>query len=373
MQRSRAALCVEVFESFDAVPAAMVATFDGVNANGFFASWFWYRNLYEKALAVGDQLRLYVVRTADATATTLLVMPMVHARVTPRFGLRTLRSCTNFYSPLFVPLIQCDSNKLERCIEVWMSSVSAERPRWDALSLAPLDCAQPYFAQLNVGMRAVGFTPHDYFCFGNWHHRLASSDYAAYVKKLAGPTRNMITRKCRALKRMAQFHIVVCRNADQVGEAQLAYQKVFAASWKRPEPYSDFIPALIAGAAQRGVLRLGIAYVGEQAVACQLWLVEDGVASIFKLAYVEAFAEWSVGTVLMAAMMQQVIEVDRVNEVDFLSGDDAFKKDWMSARRERRGYIAFNQHSVPGRAAGLLEFLKGQWRQRAARQPVVKV
>ncbi len=45
---------------------------------------------------------------------------------------------------------------------------------------------------------------------------------------------------------------------------------------------------------------------------------------------------------LTAKMMEHVIDVDRVDVVDFLSGDDGYKKDWMSHRRERWGLVAFN-------------------------------
>jgi CelD/BcsL family acetyltransferase involved in cellulose biosynthesis len=40
--------------------------------------------------------------------------------------------------------------------------------------------------------------------------------------------------------------------------------------------------------------------------------------------------------------MQHVMDVDGVREVDYLTGDDNYKKDWMSHRRERVGLIAFD-------------------------------
>ncbi len=33
--------------------------------------------------------------------------------------------------------------------------------------------------------------------------------------------------------------------------------------------------------------------------------------------------------------MEYVIDTDGVNEIDFLTGNDAYKQDWMSERRER--------------------------------------
>jgi hypothetical protein len=48
--------------------------------------------------------------------------------------------------------------------------------------------------------------------------------------------------------------------------------------------------------------------------------------------------------------MQHVIDADRVRIVDYLSGDDEYKKTWMSHRREFWGLVAFNPRSVPGLA-----------------------
>lgn len=46
--------------------------------------------------------------------------------------------------------------------------------------------------------------------------------------------------------------------------------------------------------------------------------------------------------------MKHVIQQGKVKEVDFLIGDDEYKKSWMSNRRERWGIIAFNKNSFIG-------------------------
>jgi hypothetical protein len=49
-------------------------------------------------------------------------------------------------------------------------------------------------------------------------------------------------------------------------------------------------------------------------------------------------------------MMQRVIEEDSVSRIDYLSGDDAYKADWMSERKEQHGLAAYNPRSPEGLA-----------------------
>ena len=64
--------------------------------------------------------------------------------------------------------------------------------------------------------------------------------------------------------------------------------------------------------ARPGTLRLGIARKDGRPLAAQLWLVEDGEATIHKLAYREDAKALSPGTVLEQAMFRRAIDEDRV-------------------------------------------------------------
>lgn len=108
------------------------------------------------------------------------------------------------------------------------------------------------------------------------------------------------------------------------------------------------MPGLIRMAADQGQLRLGLLWLEGEVVAAQVWIVTAGKAHIFKLAYQAGFERFSVGSVLTAALMQHVMDVDGVREVDYLTGDDSYKKDWMSHRRERVGLIAFDRSRLRG-------------------------
>ena len=136
-----------------------------------------------------------------------------------------------------------------------------------------------------------------------------------------------------------------------------SYQEVYEASWKTHEPYADFVPSLIRRLADIGMLRLGIARLQGKPIAAQLWIVGEGKASIYKVAYHEEFSAYSPGTVLTSYLMQYVVEQDQVNEVDFLIGDDEYKRIWMSDRRERWGVVAYNPRTFIGLALLAKEIL----------------
>ena len=109
----------------------------------------------------------------------------------------------------------------------------------------------------------------------------------------------------------------------------------------------------------RGWLRLGVAWLKDEPVAAQLWIVAGGKANIYKLAYHEGYKSYAPGTLLTAMLMQHVMEQDRVAEIDYLIGDDAYKKSWMNQRRERWGLIAYNPRSLAG-LLGLVRELAGR-------------
>jgi CelD/BcsL family acetyltransferase involved in cellulose biosynthesis len=84
-----------------------------------------------------------------------------------------------------------------------------------------------------------------------------------------------------------------------------------------------------------GRRRLAVAASEGKPVAAQLWTVENGVAWIHKLAHDEGAKRHSPGTLLSHALFCHVIDVDGVHEVDFGTGNDGYKRDWMEQVRTR--------------------------------------
>ena len=66
-----------------------------------------------------------------------------------------------------------------------------------------------------------------------------------------------------------------------------------------------------------------------------MWTVDHGTAYIHKLAHLESAKPLSPGTTVTAALFEHVIDRDRVDWVDFGTGDDPYKRDWMELVRPR--------------------------------------
>ena len=63
--------------------------------------------------------------------------------------------------------------------------------------------------------------------------------------------------------------------------------------------------------------------------------MENGTAYIHKLAHLESAKPISPGTTLSAALFEHVIDRDNVTLVDFGTGSDSYKADWMEQVRPR--------------------------------------
>jgi len=100
-----------------------------------------------------------------------------------------------------------------------------------------------------------------------------------------------------------------------------------------------------------GLLRLAVLWQGDQPVAAQMWVVEGARATVLKLAHDQAHDAASPGTVLAALTIRHLIEQDGVRALDYGRGDDAYKRGWTGARRQRIGLLIANPRHPRGLAA----------------------
>lgn len=178
----------------------------------------------------------------------------------------------------------------------------------------------------------------------SWQVRTGGEDFAAYWSKRPSRLRNTAQRKSKA----AGLDILIHRSFDEAAWAD--YESVYEASWKPEEGSPPFLRALAEQEGTAGTLRLGIASKDGRPLAAQLWLVENGEAFIHKLAYREDSKELSPGTVLSMAMFRSALDEDRVSRIDYGTGDDGYKRDWMEDRVPLLRMTAWNPRTLAGLA-----------------------
>ncbi len=266
-----------------------------------------------------------------------IVLPMVASG-------RHWQSLANYYSPLAVPSVAgCASPAQWQAL---FESFAALQHRPSTLLLGPWPEDLTHDAAILEGARQAGFWVDRHFRFGNWYWTVDSS-WATYWRGRESALRNTVQRKSRQLAR-AGGRIEIISASAEVECGLAAFQAVYADSWKTAEPHPGFMPGLIRLAAQQGWLRLGVAWLGDEAVAAQVWLVHDGTAHIYKLAYRERHADLGAGSVLTAALMQHALVEDRVQEVDYGMGDEIYKQGWTPQRRERWALVCHHPRTLAG-------------------------
>ncbi|MDO8701439.1 MAG: GNAT family N-acetyltransferase [Undibacterium sp.] len=356
-----------VYQSLAALPDSYRRVFDaGQESGGFFLSFAWFDNLIRHSLSIEHSIRLFGVEDdSDGKAYALLPMCFVTARQR-WYAPRKLVAASNYYSSLF-SLIHADTEQqVQENTYLLASEIINKTSHWDCIDLHPMARDSGQFESLRQAFLHSGAFIQTYFCFGNWYLKVNGRTFQEYFHSLPSRLKNTINRKSKQLEKSHGLHIKLIQSADELIAATAAYEQVYQSSWKLPEAHPLFISSLMQTCAQRGWLRLGIAYVGEQPVAAQLWIVHQRVASIYKLAYDEKFGKLSIGSILTSRMMEHVIDIDHVDEVDYLTGDDGYKQDWMSNRRERWGLIVFNQRTLKGNLSAFWHLGRQELKKRIA-------
>lgn len=169
---------------------------------------------------------------------------------------------------------------------------------------------------------------------------LGDMDHDAWWSSRPGALRNTVQRKAK--KGIVDIQLLAAFDPG----SWAAYELIYAASWKPEEGDPALLRAFAEMESERGTFRMGIARIDGIPVAAQFWTVEDGTAFIHKLAHVEDSLKASPGTLLSAALFRHVIEVDGVKRVDFGTGNDGYKRDWMNRHDPLWRIEAFNPSRV---------------------------
>jgi hypothetical protein len=336
---------VASYSSLDELPESAISLLCQVEQQSVEFGLTWFRNFLAKVRNPEGVPKFYVLEREKTVIAILPVLIYQKARRVEQLG--------NYYTSLYAPALNTDAGSGE--LQLLLKAITSEFPEIVEFFFMPLDSDSKESAHLRDSLQRLGWISFGFSCFGNWYLPvlLGWDDYFASRNAIVKRTATRMERKFYKAGGNVEF----CFSGDRLEDSINAYLTVYAKSWKVPEPYPEFMPGLIREMSSIGSLRMAVAWLGEQPVASQVWIVHHNKASIFKLAYDENYSEYSPGTILTTQLLKYVMAVDQVKEIDYLIGDDPYKKRWMSHRRERRGLVAYNPTSIIGIGRMVIELI----------------
>jgi CelD/BcsL family acetyltransferase involved in cellulose biosynthesis len=354
---------------FDRLEAAWNVCVDHDEGRSLFLRHEWFRNLLNH---VPDVNSLRVVVAEQHGRVVGLLPGCVRRETIHRFGFRALTFMSNYYSPFAAVVRDRNSDDGSAAVErALFRHVASTVSNWDVMILQSIPEERGALDRTRAALASAGlpYTERDQAI--NWHLPCAGMSYADYLESRGQKRKKKLQYERRRLEAMSGFSFHLQTAADDDLEASIAaYYEVYGRSWKQHEPYPHFHADLMRESARRGWLRLGLLRLNDVPVAAQLWLVYEGTASIVKVAYDDRYGKYSPGTVLTLALLEHVLDVDHVAEVDFLSGNDPYKREWMTHSRLRRTLLVYNPRSIAGASLRFFDThvypLLAPWRERRA-------
>jgi len=313
---------IALFDDMTSVAQDAAGALDRAAQPSLFSRLAWFRLIHDHCRPRG---RLSVLRAREGGRNAWLFLALEG---------RTARAYAAWYSLRFDAIG-------DRGADVMTSLARAVHGRGIArVDLAPIATPAP----LRKAFKRAGWLVFTRPKTGNWRIVTEGMDFAAYWAARPAQLRNTAKRRGKS----AGLDIEIYDRFD--ANAWADYESVYRASWKPEEGSFPFLRRLAQEEGAAGTLRLGIARKDGRPVAVQLWLVENKEATIHKLAYAEGAKAMSPGTLLGMEMFRRALDVDHVRVIDYGTGDDAYKKDWMAERRVLWQIEAFNPRTLRGLA-----------------------
>lgn len=349
-------MTIRVFTAITDLPEAVRRQLSYPVEPEFFLSLDWFELLFETCLSATHRMRVYVSLDGNNRVRCSLFCGV------PNDSCRTLVSLTNFYSLHFGPGFPLRVHDPQAWAAL-ADYIAGERPRWDSLSLTMLPDGDVSTSVVEV-LAHRRFATKRYFQYENWYAPIGGASFEAYFAQRPSQLRNTVTRKQKKLEKQHKLELLFAKPGSSGHERLVTdFVAIYGASWKQPEPFPEFIPALAGRCFELGILRLGVLYVDGEAAAAQLWITTGKKALIYKLAYDEKFGQHGVGSVLSKELFRMAIDEDQVDEIDYGVGSEPYKKDWMTEVRQIRGLEAYNARSPKGLMLGVWSRVKEALKQ----------
>lgn len=339
---------IQTYDKFSALPESAQRLAEHYREVNPFVCDIWLRS-FEQHLIGKDEEALYVVALNEDKCDLLL--PLLACR-TPTMRALKIRSMVNFYTTVFSPLFgngaareQTASSLADFFLKEFSDAVIFE--------FEPLrDDSMPALIADHYGKKGKSIW-RKYHKHINRFETVLGDDYDDYLKRRPSQLKNTIRRKNKLLSKETNSELRIYDTGKEVIQHYPAFRLVYEESWKEEESYPDFINEALQELADAGKAKLAILFVNGEPAAAQIWFKIGDGWGVFKLAYRPKYKRYSVGTLLTAGVIEDLLADRQTTEIDFFSGDDSYKQDWVGSQRDHIGIELINNRTVIGKALSI--------------------
>jgi len=303
--------------------------------------WDWFNLCLKYSL---DKSRLFVILLYE-TDTIVAIAPFVVRNEKFRGMIRTekIELLGNVHSPVRNFLIRDSSKERKRNIILKIFRyLRDEYKDWDIIEIERIPEENGFFSVFNEVLSNIGLTFRTWFSATNWYLDGIDFSFSKYFENLPKKIQKDVQYCRRRLGKIGNLRSQIELDSGSLDHYLDLYDKVRAKSWKAPEKDKAFIREFTKLTAEKGWMRLAFLQYNNIPIACQKWIVCNQIAYIWDVLHDEEYGKHSPGKILSTDVSQYVFDQDRVTAIDFMTGDEPYKKDWTPKRRERKGITIFN-------------------------------
>lgn len=311
-------------------------------------SFYWLEATIKYLMNPKDEVSWHcLVRKSDSAL--CIALPLVKHQ---QFGLCSYQNVFSCYANSMSPL--CYEDEMSVLFTDLIQAIK-ENTGCDKIRLGPLTQGDSWHRKVTVlpSLNTI-FAQSD-----NWYTKQLVS-IEEYLRARPSQLKNTIKRRIKKLDRENDWNIEYATDVESFQALFQDYKDIYQNSWKGNEYSYAFIESVCLSALTRNQLRLAVLYIDGKPAAAQIWFVVNKRASIFKLAYDPCYQSLSVGSILTMDLFTTVIEQDAVVEVEYGTGNEPYKKDWVDQLRQRVIIDIYNEHTLRGK----LLFLVKRFKQR---------
>ncbi len=345
-------MVIEKYNNIKAFPTSFITDLKE-SQKSLFSKLQWFDLLQKHIAHESHEIIYYCV--VDKAKALQSIFPLI--KTYSKKGGYKLSSLANYYTMEYEPYFSGKDRVCQKAIAAFIKYLATEENTWSTLSFSPLDggkLSNIYLREeLSKYFKVTQLAHHK-----NWTYKNNGETFKEYLNHSPSRIKD-IERKERRLVKDHKVTFKIHVDETDIEKYTQDYLEVYNNSWKNQEPYKGFIPNLLKLCAREGLLRLGIIYIDSKPAAVQFNIFHNKTCLIYKLSYHEKYKNLSAGAILSFKMMQYAFDQDHAESIDYGSGDDAYKKEWMSHCREKITLTTYNNDK-----STKILYLKQIWKAR---------